>query len=309
MMKCNNAGTIQICWGDWGGGKFDEISFSHCSEKAREREHTTAEEYINAPDLYEFLNTFNCRNPEGHNFSVCRFNRGVDTVCDFSSNEKLIKVDNSLSIGCNCRCKFCFKMQGNNAISPDQKPEEAFAMNDFIKKTYIDTFYRLKGKHLKMLRATDNGEPLLYKKELLEFLSECTTDDFEIFGITTNGELLDKEFIDKLKECSEKGGFKVVFQVSLNAFTADTRRTVMHSKRDIEEIKEAAAYARETTKFLMNASIVVVEENLPELGDLDDWCKEHQINFIVSAAYGTKYYPIGAPYIGFHHYDNNFEAF
>ena len=249
--------------------------------------------YLEASNLFDFLNRFSKNNPKNHTFNPCRFTDS-DDVCDFSESD-LVKVDNSLSISCNCRCKFCFKHKENNGELTSKNLPEPWEDSQLTKQAYLNTFYRLKGSHLNMLRATDNGEPLIYKKELLEFLSTCTNEDFKVFGITTNGELLDKDFIDKLSEYSKKGNFNVQIQVSLNAFNADTRRKIMKSKRDIEEIKDLIKYMKLNTNFWVHASIVVVPENIEEVSLLDNWCKENKVCFISSPAYGTEWFKLGAP--------------
>lgn len=299
-MECGNKGTLQLTWGIWGGGDFNKISLHHCSEKALEKEVVLTEEFVKAPDLYEFLNKYCKNNPTNHDSSPCRFTYSGD-ICDFSQSE-LRKVDNSLSVACNCRCKFCFKHSENNSQLQNEV-DESWENSTFSIKTYFDTFQRLKGHHLWMLRATDNGEPLLYKKELLSFLSTCTKDDFEVFGITTNGELLDKEFIDKLREYSEKGQFRVQIQVSLNAFYTETRKNLMCSQRDIEEIKDLIKYMKSTTDFWVHASIVAMPENEAEISLLDNWCKENKVCFISSPAYSTQWKEFGEKYAAWKPYN------
>lgn len=301
-MDCNNIGTLQLTWGVWGGGDFDKVCLRHCSEKSFEKEIVTTEEFLKAPDLYEFLNQYCKHNPIMHDPKPCRFSKD-DTPCDFSQAD-LQKVDNSLSVACNCRCSFCFKRTENNPqLQKKQLKSESWENSTFLKKAYLDTFYRLKGHKLRMLRATDNGEPLLYKKELLEFLKGASVDDFLIFGITSNGELLDKDFIDKLNEYSCKGSYFIHFQVSLNAFFSDTRKQLMNSKRDIEEIKELLIYMKKTTGFYIYASMVVMPDNVSEVTLLNNWCKENRIGFIVSPAYNTKWADFGKKYETFINYN------
>lgn len=154
--------------------------------------------------------------PENHNFNCdehCNSNRGV---CDWR-HSPLTKVDISIQPFCNVSCKFCVQMAGRD------KPE----LHDKIKNGYFKCLNEIKDHNL-IITLTCHGEPLLWKKELFNWLESLTPAMNKGISIVTNSILLEDSDIDFLVRIREEKQLPIHFATSINGTT----------KKEVEEIQQ-----------------------------------------------------------------------
>lgn len=126
--------------------------------------------------------------------------RTYNDSCDLSLP---LAIQIEITERCNCRCPFCYN---NSGIA--QKDKVPFTK-------WKELFYRLRELGGVFQYAFSGGEPLLYKKELLE-LMDIAHEDHAGLMLLTNGYYLDSAFIDKLRRYDWYW-----IQVSLDSSRAD----------------------------------------------------------------------------------------
>ncbi len=125
---------------------------------------------------------------------------------------ELKHIEVSLSTECNLSCRFC------GAFSFRKKVQDLGLVKTY-KEHYFDILYKLKNLKLEYIRLTDYGEPLIYLSEIKKWLLQLTIDDTKEVRITTNGTLIDKEFIEIIQK-KRKEGIEVVLTISLNSYNS-----------------------------------------------------------------------------------------
>lgn len=123
---------------------------------------------------------------------------------EFSLPESLLaKVIFNMSNECNLKCKYCYANGGNYGRKNFQMGEE----------TIDKVISKLKNRNIKEIVQVKffGGEPLMNKEGILYALKSLS-DNFKIeeYLIVTNGILLDKDFLDKIKS------YNLFFSLSLD---------------------------------------------------------------------------------------------
>lgn len=177
--NCGQAGHMHIRF-----EKPDKVILSRCCMRDFEiLDVLNIQEYLKI-DPYEWCISNFGKNPTPHNFKCEYFTE----ECDYTKDYDLKYIEVAISQACNLKCPMCFL--GSTHIDTKE-----------MKDAYFKTLYSLKGRNLFGLRLTDRGEPFFYKKELLEFLKSCNSnEDFLQVQCTSNAQLLDEEFIKELSQ-------------------------------------------------------------------------------------------------------------
>jgi len=157
-----------------------------------------------------------------------------------------------LTDSCNLNCKYCYE---------DKKKTELSLEN--IKKV-ID--YEISQKNKKANIIFYGGEPLLKKdliKETIEYVKNKKTETEFSFGMTTNGVLLDENFIKYL----EKNKFvNIAYSIDGNKEIHDLNRVTIGGQGSFEIISENA---KQLLKIFPNAvaMIVATRNNIEKLNE------------------------------------------
>lgn len=118
------------------------------------------------------------------------------------------------------------------------------------------------------------GEPLLYPKivELVKGISKIK--NYSVISMQTNGVLLTKELVDKLKEAG-------MDRIDLSLNTLDSKKAKMmvgNENYDVEKIKEIAKYISKAGIELVIAPVWVPAINDEDMEELIKFAKEHVHN-------------------------------
>lgn len=126
---------------------------------------------------------FNLSNLSKYYNGVCTcytYNPILKQPCkNYIGNRKLETIENSIFNGCNLKCIMCG--QGGNCKEPLEE------------KLYLETFNKLNSNY--KIVTTGRGEPLIYKKELFELI---TNKKFKRVDTITNGTLFTNDDISLL---------------------------------------------------------------------------------------------------------------
>lgn len=126
--------------------------------------------------------------------------------CDLNSKIKTVLL--GLSYACNLKCYHCF-----HDIHKD------FPL---LKKTYIDTLYKLKGHDLDEISPSTAGEEFIYYNEICDWLKTLTLKDVKKIKHQTNLTLLNKDRLLELKQISDDTNVNYFFMPSIDGITKET---------------------------------------------------------------------------------------
>ena len=134
--------------------------------------------------------------------------------CSFLKATKLVI---SLIRICNLRCYNC-------CAGFDDKTIRTSNIKNITenKKSLFKLLYGLKNKHLDDIILDGSGEIFFYYKDVEQWLSQLTINDFKMIEFTTNASLLNKAKIEDLKKRSESTGIKYRFVISIDGISKET---------------------------------------------------------------------------------------
>lgn len=251
----------------------DKILFKPCCEavpKSLDQLRIDSNYFINNVEkcIHDFENlnlrvltkyyTGNCYITEQHS--------GINNLCEnYLFNKKINWIENSILTGCNLNCIMC-----GSDHSYHKKEVDLYKRLTSILKTYDLKFYN----------STCQGEPLLYKDNLFDFIehSKCNVN------ILSNGLLLnnnDIEFLSKYKN-------RVFITISIDS----------HIKETYERIRLGSNYDTvmnnifklQENGLLSRIHYVVQEENKNEAEDALKFFKANNIKVsVLSDGYIGKY--------------------
>lgn len=158
-----------------------------------------------------------------------------------------------LTENCNLRCKYCY-----------EKNKTTNEMDYNTIKSIID--YEIKQNNLHSQINFYGGEPLL-KKDLIyrtiDYIKHENTKTKFTFGLTTNGTLLDEEFLKYIK----KNDFThIAISVDGNKEVQNRNRVMANGQETFDIVEENAKRALKRLKNLI-AMVVVTKNNLQNLAD------------------------------------------
>lgn len=151
---------------------------------------------------------------------------------------------------CNLKCKYCYEKRSNNEISFEDI--KAIIDKEIEKKSkdVIITFY--------------GGEPLLKKEliyETIEYAKKRKSKTKFFYGMTTNGTLLDEEFVEFIK----KNDFlTIAYSFDGNKKTQNLNRVTADGKGTFDIVEKNAKLLLENHKRVM-AMVVVTKNNIENL--------------------------------------------
>lgn len=200
-MKCKEQHDLQILYYDHDfAAKNFSIQLCRCCF-LRPQAILSLEEYnkINPIDYIEsldnskkeFVSTW-----EGH----------CDLNCNLNSKVKTVLL--GLSYACNLNCYHCFHKDHKDL--------------PFLKETYINTLYKLKGHKLDEISPTTAGEEFIYYNEIRDWLKILSPKDVKKIKHQTNLTLLNKDRILELKQISDDTKVNYFFMPSIDGITKET---------------------------------------------------------------------------------------
>ena len=121
---------------------------------------------------------------------ITKQHSGINCLCEnYKYNKKITWIENSILTGCNLNCIMC-----GSDHSYNKKEVELYKKLTSILKTF----------DLKLYNSTCQGEPLLYKDNLFDFIKNTKCD----VNILSNGLLFsdnDIEFLETIIELNSQG--------------------------------------------------------------------------------------------------------
>lgn len=158
--------------------------------------------------------------------------------------------------GCNLNCIFCSVDEGiSTSKANDFVVEASYLIREFRK---LAEFKECKIE----ANINPHGEPLLYSdlNQLVEGIS--STDNVNSISINTNGTLLNKGIIDKLR----KSGL-TRFNLSLNAIEPKIAVRLAGSSYDVNHVLEMAVYIAKSSELVIAPVLVpgINEAEMPKI--------------------------------------------
>lgn len=148
---------------------------------------------------------------------------------------------------CNLYCKMC----RNNRIIEDDS-------------LYFAILEQLKGKGIRKISLTQQGEPFFYKNKTFDFLRSIKyKTDFEEIKMISNLTLLNNDDIYELKKISEETNVKYDIVASIDSINEDVYRKIRNNnlfKKVINNIELLLNF-----RMLKEVNFVAQRENISEL--------------------------------------------
>lgn len=134
-------------------------------------------------------------------FGICK-----DDCSKLSDSIQNVQI--SILKACNLHCYHCF-----DDVHKDSPLR--IKLNNYC----LD---KLRGYNLDTLRLISSGETFIYYKDLISYLKSLNTQDFKNIEFFTNGNLLNDDHLEELKNISIQTGINYVFSYSVDAITKET---------------------------------------------------------------------------------------
>lgn len=170
----------------------------------------TLDEFESIPDIYEELKDVTMSWSPSHSKELQPFGcpQGVSEC--FCDDIQFKHIEVAFVSECNLKCRFC-AAHGNRVGIKSQN------LNSRLKNLYFKTLYSIKGHSLDYIRLTDFGEPLFFLPEVKEYIKSLSLHDAKAVLLTTNGTLIDEEFI----RICRKSDLIIYPTISLNAYSRE----------------------------------------------------------------------------------------
>lgn len=166
------------------------------------------------------------------------------------------------TLRCNAYCEFCGSRCG------DVKPE-----NELTAEEICNTFKHIAEKYdaTKIMIDVTGGEPLV-REDIFDVMSYAVSLGFS-WGLVTNGTLITKEIVDKLKN----SGMKTI-SISIDGL-ADTHNNIRRVKNGFQKI-ENALHMLHDADFVETVMIttVVSKSNFDELNEVKEYLRTQPID-------------------------------
>lgn len=182
--------------------------------------------------------------------------------CPSKTEIKNVKVGASV---CNLKCKMC-EIKDMNSCAEEKKKLFFKILNEYKKHGGYET-----------LIINTCGEMFIWKEEILDFIENLKHDEFQEILIMSNGQLIDDEIIERLKNVKKVSIFIEISIDSVNKETLEKIRVGTNYEKTIEvidKLKEAG--------LLKGCNYVVQKDNLDELEEAYTFFKERgvKVNFL-----------------------------
>lgn len=157
-----------------------------------------------------------------------------------------------LTDNCNLNCKYCYEKKRNKDIDFSNITKVIDREIENKSKSSIIYFY--------------GGEPLLKKdiiKSTIEYAKNKKSKTKFYYGITTNGTLLDDEFLDYM---SNNNFISVAYSIDGNRITQDLNRLTISENSTFDIVEENAKKVLSKFKYV-TAMVAVTKNNIKYLGN------------------------------------------
>jgi len=175
--------------------------------------------------------------------------------CKLLKQNRLRNIQLCVTYGCNFKCEFC-------SCSTLRKPQRPLNLEQW--KRIWDDIYGLGVIHVDVT----GGEPTLRGRGwLCEFINHITKNNDVIVSLATNGWLLNKEYLKRLK----KAGLNTV-ELSLHSIYPKTHDKITRIKGSYDKVLEIITLARETGLNVCISS-VLTSKNFDDVEKIANFCK------------------------------------
>lgn len=162
---------------------------------------------------------------------------------------------------CNLDCIYC-------SVDAGKRPIEFVVEKDYLIKE-LRKLIRFKECQDVEIHIGAQGEPLMYKDLALLIKDAAAIPEVKRISIDTNGTLLTKRKVDELLEAG-----LTRFNVSINAFEAETAKKIANAPYNIEQIKRICKYTASKGKNLLLAPVWIPGMNDKEIEKIVEFGKK-----------------------------------
>lgn len=195
---------------------------------------------------------------------ILRYKFGDSRLCTkYTYNKKITGINNSLLTACNLKCVMC-----------NERREGHIGEN----RAYLQLLDTMINKEMNYAGLTHVGEPFLYKKESLNFVENCKSDEVVIL---TNGLLLDYDDLDNLRNSMNKR--KIDFSISIDGITKEIYDSIRPNS-DFEKVMNNIKYANDIG-LLHHINYTVQDKNKSERNDFKRFFDDMGIKVYIMIAY------------------------
>lgn len=195
---------------------------------------------------------------------ILRYKFGDYRLCThYNYNNPITGINNSILTACNLKCIMC-----NECRSFDKKEAKAYLM---LLDSMVDRQMQYSG-------LTHVGEPFLYKKESIEYLNNCKSDEVVIL---TNAMLLDRNDLDNIRSTMNKR--KLDFSISIDGITKEVYESIRPSA-NFEKVMDNIIYARDIG-LLHHINYTIQDANRSERNTFKKFFDDLGIKVYIMIAY------------------------
>lgn len=224
-MACLFDKHLTICFNDITGN----IELTRCCWSSCKTE-LSLKEFFKIKNIIEYGSKITLAK---NTFGICK-----DDCSELSDSVQNVQV--ALLKACNLNCYHCF-----NDVHKDSSLR--IKLNNYC-------LNKLRGYNLDTLRLCGSGEIFMYYDNLIPYLKSLNTQDFKNIKFFTNGNLLNDERLEELKNISIQTGVNYIFSYSVDAVTKETYKKIRIGgdfNKLLQNIKKTISLFSKNNVFLM----------------------------------------------------------
>lgn len=223
--------------------------------------------------ISEFEEILNLSNRKFEKFINSYFDNFSDTlgngICkvNIKTKKRFLGISASLNLDCNIRCIFC-------SIQPTRKylTQE---VSKKLKEIYFKFLNKASQCNFSILETTAVGEPFFYKNDFYNFLKNIPKKSkLRKICITTNGLLIDDDFIEKVKNSK----LKYEINVSINGWDKESYKYLM-GVDGFDKVFKNIEKLKEVPNINFNLSFVITEYTIQNKDSFFKALKELKENY------------------------------
>lgn len=162
----------------------------------------SVKEFLKIKDIIDYVSKLDFPKKE---IGICK-----DSCSEISNSIENVQI--LISRNCNLHCYHCF-------YNDHKDTKIMITLNNYC-------LNKLRGHNLNTLRLNGSGEIFTYYDDVIKYLRSINTEDFKNIKFLTNGNLLDDERLEELKDISNKTGVNYIFHYSVDAITEETYKKI-----------------------------------------------------------------------------------